>query len=432
MKKLYNGIIVIFLMNVLFSSCTSDPAKELITENLKADADNAGLTLPTGFGAITVAENLGLTRHIVVTKERIIYLKIMGKVAPGKGIIQLTDTNGDGKSDKITGFGDYGGTGIAIKNNYLYTTSDEEVFRYKLNVNGEVINPTEPEKIITGLKKGNQHQSKSITLDNDNHIYVNIGAYSNSCQEQDRTPGFKGIMPCPILDSAGGIWQFKADQINQSYAEGIRYATGLRNVMGLDWNSEQNQLFVMQHGRDDLHRLFPNLYTEKENADLPAETMYAINKGDNAGWPYAYFDPFKNKNMLAPEYGGDGKKEGDKRFVNPAIAFPAHLAPNGLLFYTGKMFPARYMNGTFIAFHGSWNRTPFPQEGYYIVFVPFEKGKPTGKWEIFADGFAGIKVANSFDGVKHRPCGLAQGPDGSLFVTDDQRGTVYRIFYKSN
>ena len=74
MKKLYNGIIVIFLMNVLFSSCTSDPAKELITENLKADADNAGLTLPTGFGAITVAENLGLTRHIVVTKERIIYL----------------------------------------------------------------------------------------------------------------------------------------------------------------------------------------------------------------------------------------------------------------------------------------------------------------------------------------------------------------------
>jgi glucose/arabinose dehydrogenase len=429
MKRIFYGLFIIFLITILPPSCTPDPVKVALPENIVADADNAELTLPAGFGAFKVVENLGMVRHIAVTKQGYIYLKIMGKVPVGKGIIRLADTSGDGKSDKITGFGNYGGTGIAIKNGYLYASSDEEVFRYQLNENGEVINEAEPEKIITGLKVGNQHQSKSVTLDNAGYIYVNIGAYSNSCQELDRTPASKGIMPCPILDSAGGIWQFKADKLNQTYVDGIQYATGLRHVVGLDWNNQLNKLFVMQHGRDELHRLFPHLYTETENAELPAETMYALHKGDNAGWPYTYYDPQKNKNMLAPEYGGDGKKERGEGVITPVMAFPAHLAPNGLLFYTGNSFPAKYKNGAFIAFHGSWNRTPLPQEGFYIAFVPFNNGKPTGKWEIFANGFSGMKVVTGFNGVLHRPCGLAQGPDGSLYVTDDQRGTVYRIFY---
>ena len=426
MKKIFYCLFIVCIV----TKCQTDPIKEGISENLVADADNAGLTLPTGFGAFKVAENLGGTRHIGVTDHGDIYLKIMGKVAEGKGIIRLRDTNGDGKSDEITGFGNYGGTGLAIKNGYLYASSDEEVFRYKLNDKGEVINAAQPDKIITGLKKGNQHASKSLTLDNAGNIYVNIGAYSNSCQEQDRTPGSKGIMPCSILDSAGGIWQFKANKLNQTYGDGVRYATGLRNVVGLDWNNQLNQLFVMQHGRDDLDRLFPELYNQKENAELPAETMYALNKGDNAGWPYVYYDPFLHKKILAPEYGGDGKQEGGKDAIDPVMAFPAHMAPNGLLFYTGKMFPAKYKNGAFIAFHGSWNRAPLPQEGYYVAFVPFENGKPTGKWEIFANGFSGLKVVTGFKDVKHRPCGLAQGPDGSLYVTDDYRGTIYRIIYK--
>ena len=133
--------------------------------------------------------------------------------------------------------------------------------------------------------------------------------------------------------------------------------------------------------------------------------------------------------MLAPEYGGDGKTEGSAEYKNPDMAFPAHMAPNALLFYTGNMFPARYKNGAFIAFHGSWNRTPFPQEGYYVAFVPFENGKPTGKWEIFANGFAGVDVITSTGSAQHRPCGLAEGPDGSLYVSDDSKGTIYRIIY---
>ncbi|MEI8073481.1 MAG: PQQ-dependent sugar dehydrogenase [Bacteroidota bacterium] len=432
MRKIGSLMITAIALLALYST-TLLAADSTLTHKMmvvKPDADNAGLKLPAGFGALKVADNLGHTRHLVVTAQGDVYTKIMGRVASEKGIIKLHDTKGDGKADLITSFGNYGGTGIAIKNGYLYTSSDEEVFRYKLNNQGDVIDTKQPEKIITGLKKGNQHETKSIALDNEGNIYVNIGAYSNSCQIEDRTKGSLGRMPCPILDSAGGIWQFKADVLNQTYGQGSRYATGLRNVVGLDWNNQLNQLFVMQHGRDQLHDLFPDLYDETASAEKPAETMYAIKKGTNAGWPYVYYDPALNKKIVAPEYGGDAKKEStDPAFSNPAIAFPAHLAPNGLLFYTGNQFPEKYKNGAFIAFHGSWNRAPLPQAGYFVVFVPFENGKPTGKWEVFADGFSGVEVVTGTRGAAHRPCGLAQGPDGSLYVSDDVKGTIYRIIY---
>ncbi|MEJ0034011.1 MAG: hypothetical protein WDO15_28430 [Bacteroidota bacterium] len=116
------------------------------------------------------------------------------------------------------------------------------MFRYKLNENGEVVDGNAPETIVKDLVDHQQHNSKSIVLDNKGNIYVNIGAPSNACQEVDRTKGSKGMMPCPILDSAGGIWRFKADVANQSYKEGKRYATGLRNVVGLDWNTSSDKL----------------------------------------------------------------------------------------------------------------------------------------------------------------------------------------------
>ncbi|MBV9987833.1 MAG: PQQ-dependent sugar dehydrogenase [Chitinophagaceae bacterium] len=427
MKKfLHLAFAALVVVNLTWlQACASDGDKN--KKPATTVADDAGLKLPAGFSAVIVADNLGKARHIVVTQQGDVYAKINARGA-GKGIVKLRDTNGDGKADQTSSFGNYGGTGIAIKNGYLYASSDEEVFRYKLDDKGNVINPDQPEKIITGLINRRQHESKSIALDNAGNIYVNIGAYSNSCQERDRAPGSMGRMPCPILDSAGGIWQFKADKLNQTYGDGVRYATGLRNVVGLDWNTQVNQLFVMQHGRDDLHNIFPALFTDQDNAEKPAEVLFALKKGDNGGWPYIYHDPSTNKKMLAPEYGGDGKKEGGKDAIDPVMMFPAHLAPNALLFYTGNMFPARYKNGAFIAFHGSWNRAPLPQEGYYVVFVPFENGKPSGKWEIFANGFAAVENITPRSAV-HRPCGLAQGPDGSLYVSDDQKGTIYKISY---
>jgi glucose/arabinose dehydrogenase len=382
------------------------------------------LSIPQGFHVQVVADGLGTARHLAVTKQGLVYVKL-GKLKGGKGIIVLEDK-------KETGFGDYIGTGMYIKDDYLYASSNTEVYRYRLNDKGEVIDTANPERIITGLLDRHEHNSKSIVLDNNGNIYVNVGAYSNACQLQDRAKGSPGINPCPILDSAAGIWQFRADKKDQTYADGVHYASGLRNVVGLDWNQSLDQLFVMQHGRDQLFQLDPDLYTAKQSAELPAETMYALKKGDNAGWPYVYYDQFQKKKILAPEYGGNGHTTGGENAIDPIDAFPGHMAPDGLLFYTGNMFPERYRNGAFIAFHGSWNRAPEKQKGYFVVFQPFKNGKPDGDWQIFADNFAGSDDISSPSQALHRPCGLAQGPDGALYVSDDVKGTIYRVTYNSN
>ncbi len=429
-KRLQGLMLILFLVITLngFSNALKINFNFLINKCFNSDTGKGSIKVPEGFSATIVADNVGKARHIVISPKGIVYVKSMRKIN-GKGIFVLKNVGANAKLTIIDTFCNYGGTGIVIKDGYLYASSDEEVFRYKLNAKDEVINPNAPEKIVTGLIEHHQHETKSIALDNVGNIYVNVGAYANSCQEHDRTKGSPGRKPCPILDSAGGIWMFKADKLNQTYGDGIRYATGLRNVVGLDWNQQTNSLFVMQHGRDQLFQNWPQYYSENDGAEFPAECMYELHKGSNCGWPYIYFNQQLNKKMLAPEYGGDGKTEGDASFQDPVIAFPGHLAPNGLLFYTGKQFPEKYKNGAFIAFHGSWNRAPLPQAGYFVVFVPFKDGKPTGKWEVFADGFSGKEVVNSTRSADHRPCGLAQGPDGSLYVTDDSKGTVFKISY---
>ena len=434
MKQLIGGTLSYKALNIALGLCMTG----LLACAGNSDKMNGGLPdagpvadtsikLPAGFKAVTVVEGFGKTRHVAVAPNGAIFVKL-ARLKDGKGVYRLQDTNGDGKADQVTGFGNFPGTGMAIRNGYLYASSDEEVFRFKLDAGNNVINP-KPEKIVTGLLSRHEHEAKAITLDNEGNLYVNVGAYSNACQVQDRTKGSPGMKPCPILDSAGGIWQFKADKPNQTYGDGVRYATGLRNVVGLDWNTATNSLFVMQHGRDQLNDLFPDMYDTKQSAELPAECMYELHKGSNCGWPYIYYDQFQHKKILAPEFGGDGKKTAGEDAQDPVVAFPGHLAPNGLLFYTGDQFPAKYKNGAFIAFHGSWNRAPEPQKGYYVVFVPFANGKPSGDWEVFADNFSGGPELTASGRAKYRPCGLAQGPDGSLYVTDDTKGNVWKISY---
>lgn len=396
----------------------------------KVKEENGGITLPKGFKAIVVADNLGTVRHIVAQSNGDIYAKL-DRVKNGKGILRLRDTNKDGVADEITGWGNYSGTGITIKNGYLYASSNTDVYRYKLNGKGDVIDTGKAENIVTALINRRTHNTKSIVLDNDGNIYVNIGSPSNACQITDRTVGSPAMDPCPLLDSTGGIWQFKADQLGQSYHNGVKYATGIRNVVGLDWNQATNQLYAMQHGRDMLNTLFPDMYNEEQSAELPAEELLRISKGDNYGWPYCYYDQFQQKKVLAPEYGGDGKKQDRCAGMNkPIYAFPGHWAPNALLFYTGNQFPEKYKNGAFVAFHGSWNRAPRPQTGYFVVFLPMKDGMPSGDYEIFADGFAGEKIDPR--NARFRPCGLAQGPDGSLFISDDKKGRIWKVTYNNN
>jgi glucose/arabinose dehydrogenase len=421
---------VIFLSLSFIVACHKEDLNGGNASNLTPDSDNGGLTLATGFRGISVTGATGRARHIAVNSNGDIFVKL-AELKNGNGILVLKDSDNDGRTNSETGFGNYTGTGIAIKDGYLYASSDDAIYRYKLNSNNEIENASSPEIIVSGLTKGAEHASKSITLDNNHNIYVNIGAPSNSCQVQDRVPGSLGQDPCPILTYAGGIWQFKADQANQTQAQGTRYATGLRNVVGLDWNTDENELYVMQHGRDQLSFLFPQLFTDSMSAELPAEEFLLVNQGDDFGWPYCYYDQIKNKKVLAPEYGGDGTITGRCDGIEvPIMAFPGHWAPNSLLFYTGDQFPSRYKNGALIAFHGSWNRAPLRQGGYFVVFVPMSNGKPSGNWEMFAEGFPGVDVITEPDQAVYRPMGLAQGPDGSLYISDSEKGKIWRIIFK--
>ncbi len=142
-------------------------------------------------------------------------------------------------------------------------------------------------------------------------MYVPFGSPGDICQPrgQNRKPGLMGVDPCPELEWHAGIWQFDANKPGQVQKDGHRYATGIRSVVGMDWNHADNSLYVVQHGRDDLNRNWPEYYSPWESAMLPSEEFLKLKDGSDAGWPYYYYDQIQGKKLLNPEYGGDGKIE---------------------------------------------------------------------------------------------------------------------------
>lgn len=402
----------------------------------KADPENGGLFLPDGFGAVVVVDSLReRARHITVNTNGDIYVKLRFPDSIG-GNAAIRDTNGDGKADQVVKFGNYEdkgsyGTAMKVHNGYIYFSSELYVFRQKLEP-GKLV-PTGPIEtvVIDDHAHGrHEHIAKPIAFDKKGNIYVAFGAPNNNCQEKNRVPGSPGINPCPWLDDHGGVWKFDANKLNQRQEDGVRYATGLRSIVGMDWNHADDALYVVHHGRDDLYRLYPDLYTPWQSAMLPSEEFLKLKEGDDAGWPYYYYDQLVGKRILAPEYGGDGKiADSSGKYVNPLIGFPGHWAPNDLFFYTGDQFPAHYKNGAFIAFHGSTNRAPYPQAGYIIVFVPFKNNQPTGEWEVFADGFAEVDPIVNVNNARYRPMGISMGPDGSMYFSDTEHGKIWRVMY---
>ena len=415
---------LLLVFSTVFAKNHTDSLKRIVNPE-----ENGGIIkVSRGFAISPVLEKLGRNRHITVAPNGDLVVKL-DRLRSGKGIFQLR-ANKNGAYEPVDSFGNFTGTGILVKNGFLYASGDDAVYRYPMGKDGSIQNKENPQRIVYGLWSRRQHASKSIALDNAGNIYVNIGAPSNACQERDRTKDSWGMDPCPILDSAGGIWRFRADISDQSYAQGYRFATGLRNVVGLDWNDGENALYVVMHGRDMLSTLYPQMFSDSLSAELPGEEMFRLKEGGHYGWPYCYYDPLQEKKVLAPEYGGDGKTIGRCAGVEqPLMSFPGHWGPNAMLFYTGKQFPEKYRNGVFVAFHGSWNRAPFRQAGYNVAFVPMKNGSPSGPWEIFAEGFTGKEVIMSTGEAQYRPCGLAMLPDGSLLVSDSREGRVWKISY---
>jgi len=415
-------------------SAPTGPAAAAPVDAARSAAVDSGLKLPAGFTATIFADKLDRPRHIAVRANGDVYVALRSgrqQVAPSNaagGVAGLRDTNGDGVADVIERFGRPDvDTGVAIHDGYLYFSSPTAVYAMKL---GDELKPSgDVELVVGGFGESGGHSGKPIAFDDEGHVYLQAGVPSNACQQQDRVPGSPGQDPCPLLERFGGIWRYVASARNQDQiSDGIRVSTGHRNAVAMRWNSAVGALYMVMHGRDQLDTLWPEHFTVAQRSELPAEEFHRVAPNDDFGWPYTYYDQVRGQRMVSPEYGGDGKTPAEPgKYKEPLLGFPGHWAPDDLIFYAGTQFPAKYRDGAFIAFHGSWNRDV--QDGYCIAFVPMTDGKPSGAWEIFADDFEGPKPISSSAEAAHRPTGLAQGPDGSLYVTDDVGGRIWKIRY---
>ena len=315
--------------------------------------DDSGLKLPRGFCATIFADGIGHARHLVVAPNNVVYVNTWSgsyypageAVHEGGFLVALQDKSGTGKADVSERFGEtaqdgsHGGTGIALYKGSLYAEVNDRIIRYKLPANGLV--PSDPPvTVVSGLPLGGDHPMHPFYINDDGLLYVDVATATNACQLKNRTLHSPGADPCKELEARGGIWRYDAKKANQTFSPSERFATGIRNAEGFGVDKANNRVYIAQHGRDQLHANWPEIYKLEEEATLPSEEVMLLKKGGDYGWPECYYDPGLKRLVLAPEYGGDGNRLGVcSTKTGPAVAFPAHWGPNGMVFYDQKQFP---------------------------------------------------------------------------------------------
>ena len=339
--------------------------------------DLGSVALPPGFKIELFASDLGSVRFMAIGPSGALFVSV-----PRTGrILALPDRDRDGKTDRTTVFADDLNRphGLAFRDGDLYVAETDRVVRLR-DKDGD-LRADDQQVIVADLPSGGGHWTRTIGFGPDGKLYVSIGSSCNVCIERD--------------PRRAAIVQYNPDGTGEQI-----YAAGLRNSVGFVWHPETGEMWATDNGRDWL------------GDDLPSDEINIVVNGGFYGWPYCY-----GRNISDPDFGD---RDRCAQATPPEVALQAHSAPLGLAFYTGAQFPETYRGNLFVAYHGSWNRS-IPT-GYKVVRVRMEKGKPV-EVEDFATGWL------QGDQAWGRPVDVLVWTDGSLLVTDDRTGFIYRIWY---
>lgn len=338
------------------------------------------ITLPPGFQISVFAENLEGPRSLALGRKGTLFV---GTRHSGK-VYAVVDRNMDGKADKTLLLDrDLNmPNGVAFRDGSLYVAEVNRVLRYD-DIESRLNSPPEPVVVFDGFPRDRHHGWKFIRFGPDGLLYVPVGAPCNVCDPED--------------GPYASITRIRHD------ATGFEFvAHGVRNSVGFDWHPRTGELWFTDNGRDWL------------GDDLPPDELNRVTRpGLHFGFPYCF-----GKSGKDPKYG---KGKNCDEFTPAQVELGAHVAPLGMRFYTGRMFPKSYENKIFIAEHGSWNRS-IPV-GYRIVVVDPEARDIQSSLRVFAEGWLRGHLAWG------RPVDLLVMPDGSMLVSDDEAGVIYRITF---